>query len=395
MFLGMEFDTKKTIITLGVSLGVIGLLVALDLAFDAMNWYGFLIGAGFIVAIVLAGKLSIFRGLDKQFPYEMIYLVLPLSIVGARAYFVIFNGVPLFWTAFEIWRGGLAIYGGVIGGVIGGIIYCLMKKQSILASADIVAPVLILAQAIGRWGNFVNNEVYGFLVTEPAWQWFPFAVPIEGFGGVVSWHLATFFYESFFDFIGFFLLVLILRRTRKYWGVTGCAYLVYYGIVRYFLEGLRVPEFILYVPGTNFPVSQLVSLIIVAVGVIGIAVIFALNKHKRDKLVRAKNTTKGVQSKDIATKNGEKLTTKIKISHARVNVKVTKDISSAEDINSQKKSYKQAAKILYNQTSFLGNENRADGKFHASNEKIDEEENARNEKMATKNGKIIKKNHRK
>ncbi len=353
MFLGMEFDTRKTIIALGASAGVLGLLVALDLAFDVMNWYGFLIGVGFIVAIMFAGKLSIFRGVDKQFPYEMIYLVLPLSIVGARAYFVIFNGVPLFWTAFEIWRGGLAIYGGVIGGAIGGIIYCLIKKQSILATADIVAPVLILAQAIGRWGNFVNQEVYGFLVTDPVWQWFPFAVPIEGFGGAVSWHLATFFYESFFDFVGFFLLVLILRRTRKNWGVTGCAYLVYYGIVRYFLEGLRMSEYILFIPGTNFPVSQLVSLIIVAVGIAGIAVLFTLNKHKRDKLVRAKSKT---------TKIEEKLAPGAKVADARKSSKEAKDNSSAKDVNSQNKSYKQAAKILYNQTSFLGGENELSGK---------------------------------
>ncbi|NCB48052.1 MAG: prolipoprotein diacylglyceryl transferase [Clostridia bacterium] len=285
-FLGMEFNTKNSILAVSIFTGIVGILVAIDLTYNAMNWYGFLIGMGFIVAIIFSSKLAKYRGLDKQFPYEIIYFVLPLSIIGARAYYVIFNGVPLFWDAFMIWNGGLAIYGGVIGGAIGGIIYCLIKKQSILSSADVVAPVLILGQAIGRWGNFINKEVYGFVVTDTAWQWFPFAVPIESFGGSVTWHLATFFYESFFDLIGFFLLVFILRRTKKHRGIVGCAYLIYYGIARYFLEGLRIPEYILYLPNTTFPVSQLVSLISIGLGIVGLAIILILNKTKKENLLK-------------------------------------------------------------------------------------------------------------
>lgn len=282
--LGMEFDTKNSIIALSAFAGIIALLIAIDLMFNVMNWYGFLIGMGFIVAIIFSSKLAKYRGLDKQFPYEIIYLVLPFSIIGARAYFVIFNGVPIFWEAFQIWNGGLAIYGGIIGGAIGGIIYCLIKKQNILSSADVVAPVLILGQAIGRWGNFINKEVYGFVVTDSSWQWFPFAVPIENFSGTVTWHLATFFYESFFDLIGFFMLVIILRRTRKHRGVVSCIYLIYYGITRYFLEALRIPEFILYVPNSTFPVSQLVSLIGIGLGIIGLSVILIFNKIKKSKV---------------------------------------------------------------------------------------------------------------
>lgn len=282
--IGMEFNTKNTIIALSSFAGIVGILIAIDLIFNVMNWYGFLIGMGFIIAIIFSSKLAKHRGLDKQFPYEIIYFVLPLSIIGARAYYVIFNGVPLFWEAFQIWNGGLAIYGGVIGGAIGGIIYCLIKKQNILATADVVAPVLILGQAIGRWGNFINKEVYGFVVTDPLFQWFPFAVPIESFSGDVTWHLATFFYESFFDLIGFFVLVFILRRTKNHKGVVGCAYLIYYGIARYFLEGLRIPEYILYIPNTNFPVSQLVSLISIALGLIGLAAILIIKKIKNSKV---------------------------------------------------------------------------------------------------------------
>ncbi len=278
-FLGMEFNTKNTLLTLAAFAGLLILLVALQLLYGFERWYGFLIGMGFIIAIIFSSKLAKHRGLDKEFPFEIIYLVLPFSIIGARAYYVIFEQLPFFWDAFRIWDGGLAIYGGVIGGAIGGIIYCLFKKQSILGTADVIAPVLLLGQAIGRWGNFANNEVYGFTVNDPAWQWFPFAVPISS-GAEVKWHLATFFYESMFDFLGFFLLIVLLLKVKKHKGIVACVYLVYYGIVRYFLEGLRIPGYILFIPGTDFPVSQLVSLIVIALGIIGIVTILFLNKKK-------------------------------------------------------------------------------------------------------------------
>ena len=92
---------------------------------------------------------------------------------------------------FKVWEGGMAIYGGIIGGVIGLVICALIKKKNIVSCMDMAAPCLIIAQAIGRWGNFINKEVYGFQVTSKAWQWFPFAVEVGG-----KYYLATFFYES-------------------------------------------------------------------------------------------------------------------------------------------------------------------------------------------------------
>jgi phosphatidylglycerol:prolipoprotein diacylglycerol transferase len=279
-FLGMEFNTKKSIIYFSIFLAILFILIAIDLIFGVMNWYGFLIGMGFVIAIILASKLAKYRGLDEQFPFEIIYYVLPLSIIGARTYYVIFAGVQFFWDAFKIWEGGLAIYGGVIGGALGGIIYCLVKKRNILSTADVVAPVLILGQAIGRWGNFINKEVYGFVVANTNWQWFPFAVPIESGTGVVTWHLATFFYESCFDLLGFFVLSAILRHSKNK-GVVACSYMIYYGTVRYFLEALRIPEYILYVPNTNLPVSQLVSLIAIFVGAVALVAILIISKKKQ------------------------------------------------------------------------------------------------------------------
>lgn len=279
-FIGMEFNTKNTLLTLAAFAGLIALLVALQLLYGFERWYGFLIGMGFIIAVIFSSKLAKHRSLNKEFPFEIIYIILPFSIIGARAYYAILENMPLFWDAFRIWDGGLAIYGGVIGGSIGGIIYCLFKKQSILGTADVIAPVLLLGQAIGRWGNFANSEVYGFAVTDPAWQWFPFAVPIST-GGQIEWHLATFFYESALNFLGFLLLILLLVKVKKHKGIVGCAYLIFYGIVRYFLEGLRVSGYILFIPGTGLPISQLVSLIAIVLGTLGIAAILLRAKRKK------------------------------------------------------------------------------------------------------------------
>lgn len=279
--LGMTFKTKYTLFVVAIFCGVILLLAGLDLLSETINisWYGLLIGVGFLLAVVFASKLAKYRDLDKDMPYDLIWWVFPFSIVGARAYFVIFEGVPLFWDAFKVWEGGLAIYGGIIGGVIGGVIFCLIKKQSIMKSADLVAPVLILGQAIGRWGNFINQEVYGFEIVDKAWQWFPFGVFIESTG---TWHLATFFYESMLNLIGFFVLIYLLRKVRLT-GIVAFSYLFFYGIVRYFLEGLRISKYILYIPSTNFPVSQAVSIFMVIAGVIGIAVILLRNMPSRSE----------------------------------------------------------------------------------------------------------------
>lgn len=198
--------------------------------------YGLLIAAAIALSIYLCSREEKRLGLPKDFSLDLALWAIPAGIVGARLYYVAFR-----WDLYAanplrilyLWEGGLAIYGGVIGGALGALLLCRRRKVSFKAVADLVAPVLILSQAIGRWGNFFNGEAYGYLVESPAWQFFPVAVQVDG-----AWHLATFFYESLWDFAGFWLLWLQRKRPRPA-GDLFLKYLCWYGLGRALIEGLR------------------------------------------------------------------------------------------------------------------------------------------------------------
>lgn len=291
---GFKFKLKNFLLTVIIALFVLLVLILLD-TFEVMDvsWYGVIIGTGFLIALVMATQLCESRGLNRDFPYDLILWVFPLSLVGARIYYVLcsLDEFSNFWEMCAIWNGGMAIYGGIIGGLIGLVICCLIHKKDIVATMDVVAPCLIFAQAIGRWGNFVNQEVYGFEVTNKALQWFPICVHITK-NGMDSWHLATFFYESFLNVLGCIGLVILLRKV-KLKGIVASSYLIFYGIVRFFLEGLRVEGYILFIPGTHFPVSQAVSLAIIVIGVAWLCYILIKNgrKIKNEKNNDLQNTS--------------------------------------------------------------------------------------------------------
>lgn len=291
---GFKFKLKNFLLTVIIALFVLLVLILLD-TFEVMDvsWYGVIIGTGFLIALVMATQLCENRGLNRDFPYDLILWVFPLSLVGARIYYVLcsLDEFSNFWEMCAIWNGGMAIYGGIIGGLIGLVICCLIHKKDIVATMDVVAPCLIFAQAIGRWGNFVNQEVYGFEVTNKALQWFPICVHITK-NGMDSWHLATFFYESFLNVLGCIGLVILLRKV-KLKGIVASSYLIFYGIVRFFLEGLRVEGYILFIPGTHFPVSQAVSLAIIVIGVAWLCYILIKNgrKIKNEKNNDLQNTS--------------------------------------------------------------------------------------------------------
>ncbi len=235
--------------------------------------------AGIIVACILAKKKLI----KSDDILLLALIVLPFSVIGARAYYCIFyNHIYSFQEFFNIRQGGMAIYGGVIGGFLGMILFCLIKKnfKALGTICDIVVPCLILGQAMGRWGNFFNQEAYGNLITNPNFQWFPFGVYIEssnftaeasqqiaaaGMSGVAgAWFNATFFYESMWNFAGFALLLVVFYKTKLTLTTTG-AYLTWYGLGRMLIEGMRTDS--LYVGSTNIRVSQLLSCILLVVGV--------------------------------------------------------------------------------------------------------------------------------
>jgi phosphatidylglycerol---prolipoprotein diacylglyceryl transferase len=151
----------------------------------SIHWYGIIIAVGLLLAILLAMYHAKREGHNPDSILDLALLIIPMAVIFARIYYVVFNWNPVyagqpFWHVFAIWEGGLAIYGGVIGGFLGVLIYAKLinKKIGFVNLLDIAAPSLILAQAIGRWGNFVNQEAYGYAVNNPSWQWFPAAVKI-------------------------------------------------------------------------------------------------------------------------------------------------------------------------------------------------------------------------
>ena len=162
-----------------------------------ISYYGLLIAVGMAVGVFIACKIAKKRGLKGDDIIILALYVLPLSILGARTYFVIFSEQTYtFWQFFEIWKGGMAIYGGVIGGALGVGLYCLIHKKNFLSVADIAVAPLLFGQGLGRIGCYFSDCCYGIEVTNPAAQWFPLCTQING-----VWHLSTFFYESFLDLI--------------------------------------------------------------------------------------------------------------------------------------------------------------------------------------------------
>ena len=222
-----------------------------------VHWYGVIIALGMALAVALAVRREARLGLPKDTALDLALAGIPAAIVGARLYYVVFS-----WRAYVndpvralfIWEGGMAIYGGILGGVLAGFVYSRVKKLPFLRLADLAAPSIALGQAVGRWGNFVNQEAYGAAATA-AWQRrFPISVFIEADG---LWHFATFFYESAWCFLIVAALLIGERRGRfrREGGIFG-AYVFLYALERALVEGLRTDS--LYWGPVR--VSQLLSL---------------------------------------------------------------------------------------------------------------------------------------
>lgn len=227
-------------------------------------WYGVIIASGLLLGIVLASMRARRRGWSSDLVLDFILLAVPLAIIGARAYYVAFE-----WEYFSanpgliiaINQGGLAIYGAVIGGFLAAFIFSKAAKFPFLKLIDLVIPSLILGQAIGRWGNFVNQEAYGALITNPNLQFFPLAVYIRSLG---EWHQATFFYESFCNSI-LLVITLLLGRKGVKDGTLLATYFIGYGLARAVIEGFRTDSLYLF---ANVRISQVLSAVLVLVGIL-------------------------------------------------------------------------------------------------------------------------------
>lgn len=261
--------------------------VAFSIGDYHIYWYGIIIGIGFILAFIYALlNLKRFKIPSDKF-LDCVIVGLITAIIGARLYYVLFS-----WDyyrdnpskIFAIHDGGLAIYGGIIGALLGGCIVAKILKLNIPAILDIAALGFLIGQGIGRWGNFVNQEAFG---TETDLPW---GMMSENTGGVTV-H-PCFLYESLWCLLGFVLLHIFSKKFRKYDGQIFLLYLVWYGFERMIVEGLRTDS--LYTPFLNLRVSQVLSAVVIIVGII-LLIVFrkknTLSNKSNDKKVKTKKST--------------------------------------------------------------------------------------------------------
>lgn len=241
-----------------------------------VRYYSLFILLGVVIAYFMIVREAKKFSISSDFIFNMFFWTIIFGIIGARLYYVVFN-----WEYFgshiseiwQIWQGGLAIHGGILFGLITIGIYTRKYNIRTLKILDIVVVPLILAQAIGRWGNFFNSEAYGVATTLNHLQ--KLHIPefvINGMKINGIYYTPTFFYESLWCVIGF-IIMLVLKKMKylKVGQITGF-YLMWYGIGRFFIEALRTDSLTL----LGFKMAQIVSLIMVIIGI----VIFVLGMRK-------------------------------------------------------------------------------------------------------------------
>lgn len=239
--------------------------ILLDLGFIQIRWYSVLILFAFIIGYFLVINRCQKKGISTTQISDMCFYLVIVSILGARIYYCIFNfnQYKNIIDIFKIWEGGLAIHGGVIAGII--FIYFFTKKKKIplLEVLDIFAPALVLGQAIGRWGNFFNQEAFGPETTLTTLR--SLNIPqfiIDGMYIDHAYHHPTFLYESLGCLI-IFIIIMIVRNLKVIkQGQISAIYFILYGLIRFFIESLRQDSLMLF----NIKVAQLVSVLMILTG---------------------------------------------------------------------------------------------------------------------------------
>ncbi len=257
---------------LGIDITMNRRLIEFDALGGGIYYYALIICLGFILAWLYINREDKKINGKNDHILDMVLIGLPVSIIFARAYYVIFSFDDFkdnLSDIFKVWNGGIAIYGGIIGAVLTVFFYCKKKKLSFIYYLDLLAPSLMIGQAVGRWGNFVNGEAHGDFCSPD----FIFGMMINGEG---PFH-PTFLYESVGNAVGFLILHLITRK-EKFTGFRLCFYMIWYGALRFFVENLRTDS--LYIPNTEIRVSALLSFFIFISGLILMIIASRKNRQK-------------------------------------------------------------------------------------------------------------------
>ncbi|MGP6140740.1 MULTISPECIES: prolipoprotein diacylglyceryl transferase [unclassified Jeotgalibaca] len=243
--------------------------IAIRIGSFEVAWYGVIIGIGIMIAMYLASNEGDRKGMPQDYILDLAFWAVPIAILGARAYYVLFE--LDYYLAnpgqiLQIWNGGIAIYGALITGAIVVYFFSKNKKVPFMLTLDVLAPGVLIAQSIGRWGNFINQEAHGAEVTREFLEglFLPeFIINQMNINGV--YYHPTFLYESLWSLLGF-LIILYLRRRPKLLreGEVFFAYVIWYAFGRFFIEGMRTDSLYLF---ANIRVSQLLSIVLIVAAI--------------------------------------------------------------------------------------------------------------------------------
>ena len=255
----------------------------------AIYWYGILIALGVVLALWFCMTQKEKYGISEDDLLDAVLWGVPLSVVGARVYYVIFyldifkkaDGSFDWGSAVAIWDGGLAIYGAVIAAFLVGLVLSRRKGFKLGAMTDLIVMGFLIGQAVGRWGNFMNREAFGAETTLP-WR----MELVTKTGELVDVH-PTFLYESLWNVAGLLLIALVVSRARRFDGQNTWCYFLWYGLGRFWIEGLRTDSLYLFdwtIGGAPIRVSQALSLVMVLVSAFMLVYHLKLRPHKPEEL---------------------------------------------------------------------------------------------------------------
>ncbi|MCX7695162.1 MAG: prolipoprotein diacylglyceryl transferase [Caloramator sp.] len=240
--------------------------IAFNLFGIAIRWYGILIATGMLVALIIAKINSKFLNVDYDKFIDCALISLPFGIIGARLYYVIFNYKLYLHNPIDVLnirQGGLAIHGGIIFGILAAYIYSKRRRINLLTYLDLAAPSIVLAQSIGRWGNFFNQEAHGGEVSKEFISKFPEFIQRGMFIDGKYYH-PTFLYESIWNLITFIFLMFIIRYIITKRGKIFFIYILLYSIGRFFIEALRTDSLMI----GPFRTAQIISVIGILISII-------------------------------------------------------------------------------------------------------------------------------